>query len=112
MALMMEPKVEPVMRADVLEMEDEHTFESAAARLISKVRTVAAAAYKASRGEPIVYLRRENARRFKRYRPKESDVDPDDLEAREPGCDPTFTFYNWIQKPFIKCGHERAHDCD
>ena len=40
---------------DVLAMEDEHTFESAAARLISKVRTVAAAAYKASRGEPIAY---------------------------------------------------------
>ena len=40
---------------DVLRMEDEHTFENAAARLISKIRTVAAAAYKTSVGEPIMY---------------------------------------------------------
>ena len=40
---------------DVLEMEGEATFETAAARLISKVRTIAAAAYKTSRGEPIIY---------------------------------------------------------
>ncbi len=42
---------------------------------------------KAAKGWLITILRRENARRFKRYRPKESDVDPDDLEARGPGCD-------------------------
>jgi citrate synthase len=40
---------------DVLKMEDEHTFENAAARLMSKIRTVAAAAYKTSVGEPIMY---------------------------------------------------------
>ncbi len=40
---------------DVLEMEGEATFETAAARLISKVRTIAAAAFKTSRGEPIIY---------------------------------------------------------
>jgi citrate synthase len=38
---------------DILRMEAD--FESAAARLISKVRTIAAAAYKASIGQPIVY---------------------------------------------------------
>ncbi|HEX7010892.1 MAG TPA: citrate synthase [Phycisphaeraceae bacterium] len=40
---------------DVMEMEDEQTFESAAARLLSKVRTIAAASYKASIGQPIIY---------------------------------------------------------
>ena len=40
---------------DVLEMENAATFETAAARLISKVRTVAAAAYKTSIGQPIMY---------------------------------------------------------
>ncbi len=40
---------------DVMEMEDESTFESAAARLLSKVRTIAAAAYKTSVGQPIIY---------------------------------------------------------
>jgi citrate synthase len=40
---------------DVLNPEDESTFESAAARLISKTRTIAAAAYKASIGRPIMY---------------------------------------------------------
>jgi citrate synthase len=40
---------------DVPEMEDDRRFEAAAARLISKVRTVAAAAYKASIGQPIMY---------------------------------------------------------
>jgi citrate synthase len=35
--------------------EDESTFETAAARLLSKVRTVAAAAYKTSIGQPIMY---------------------------------------------------------
>lgn len=39
----------------VLEMEDETTFESAAARLMSKIRTVAAAAYRTSIGRPIMY---------------------------------------------------------
>ncbi len=45
--------------ADVLEMEDEKTFENAAARLLSKIRTVAAAAYKTSIGQPIMYPRPE-----------------------------------------------------
>jgi citrate synthase len=40
---------------DVPEMEDDRKFEAAAARLISKVRTVAAAAYKTSIGQPIMY---------------------------------------------------------
>ena len=42
---------------DVMTMEDETNFESAAARLISKVRTIAAAALKASIGQPITYPR-------------------------------------------------------
>jgi len=40
---------------DVLEMEDDDTFDMAAARLLSKVRTIAAAAYKTSVGERINY---------------------------------------------------------
>ena len=40
---------------DIMDMEDESTFESAAARLLSKVRTIAAAAYKTSIGEPMIY---------------------------------------------------------
>ena len=40
---------------DVMNMEDEKTFESAAARLMSKVRTIAAAAYKTAIGQPINY---------------------------------------------------------
>ena len=44
---------------DIMEMEDESTFLSAAARLMSKVRTIAAAAYKTSIGQPIVYPRRD-----------------------------------------------------
>ncbi len=39
----------------LMEMENEATFQVAAARLISKLRTIAAAAYKASIGQPIVY---------------------------------------------------------
>ncbi len=42
---------------DVMTMEDDSNFETAAARLISKVRTIAAAAYKTSIGEPIIYPR-------------------------------------------------------
>ena len=42
---------------DVLEMEDEVGFENAAARLMSKVRTVAAYAYKTSVGQPLMYPR-------------------------------------------------------
>ncbi|MAE66362.1 MAG: citrate (Si)-synthase [Phycisphaeraceae bacterium] len=42
---------------DIMEMEDETTFESAAARLLSKVRTIAASAYKTSIGEPAIYPR-------------------------------------------------------
>ncbi len=40
---------------DVLQMEDESTFENAAARLISKIRTVAAASYRTSTGRPLMY---------------------------------------------------------
>ena len=40
---------------DVMEMEDEQTFHTAAARLMSKVRTIAAASYKTSIGQPIRY---------------------------------------------------------
>jgi citrate synthase len=40
---------------DVLRMEEEGTFENAAARLISKIRTVAAAAYRTSIGKPLMY---------------------------------------------------------
>lgn len=39
----------------VLQLEDENTFEDAAARLMAKIRTVAAAAYKTSIGQPIMY---------------------------------------------------------
>ncbi len=42
---------------DILKMESEDTFASAAARLLSKVRTVAAASYKTSIGQPIMYPR-------------------------------------------------------
>ncbi len=44
---------------DIMKMEDESTFLSAAARLISKVRTIAAGAYKASVGRPIIYPKPE-----------------------------------------------------
>ena len=40
---------------ELIEMEDESTFELAAARLMSKVRTIAAASYKKLRGHPIIY---------------------------------------------------------
>lgn len=40
---------------DVLSTEDSSHLEAAAARLISKVRTIAAAAYRASAGLPLVY---------------------------------------------------------
>jgi citrate synthase len=40
---------------DVIKMESPETFQSAAARLLSKQRTIAAAAYKASIGQPLVY---------------------------------------------------------
>jgi citrate synthase len=39
----------------LMEMEDASTFQVSAARLISKLRTIAAAAYKASIGQPIIY---------------------------------------------------------
>ncbi len=42
---------------------------------------------KAAKGWLITILRRENARHFQRYRPKESDVDLDEVEAREPAHD-------------------------
>ena len=40
---------------DVMEMEEDTGFENAAARLISKIRTVAAYAYKTSIGQPLMY---------------------------------------------------------
>ncbi len=40
---------------DIMELENAATFESAAARLLSKVRTIAAAAYKKSIGQPVIY---------------------------------------------------------
>ncbi len=40
---------------EILAEDSPDTFEESAARLISKVRTIAAAAYKASVGEPLVY---------------------------------------------------------
>ncbi|MCE5254454.1 MAG: citrate synthase [Actinomycetia bacterium] len=39
----------------LMEMESPATFQVAAARLISKIRTIAAASYKTSIGQPIVY---------------------------------------------------------
>ena len=39
----------------MMEIEDETTLERAAARIISKVRTVAAASYKMSIGQPLMY---------------------------------------------------------
>ncbi len=41
--------------AEVLEMEDDAGFEAAAAKLMSKIRTVAAYAYKTSIGHPLIY---------------------------------------------------------
>jgi citrate synthase len=40
---------------EIIKMESLETFQSAAARLLSKTRTIAAAAYKASIGQPLVY---------------------------------------------------------
>ncbi|MFA9480211.1 citrate synthase [Phycisphaerales bacterium AB-hyl4] len=40
---------------DAMDMEDEKTFESAAARLLAKVRTIAAASFRTSTGKPIIY---------------------------------------------------------
>ncbi len=44
---------------DVLKIESPETFQSAAARLLSKTRTIAAAAYKTSVGQPLVYPKPE-----------------------------------------------------
>ena len=40
---------------EIIKMESPETFQGAAARLLSKTRTIAAAAYKASIGQPLVY---------------------------------------------------------
>jgi citrate synthase len=40
---------------ELVKMEDASTFQVSAARLISKLRTISAAAYKASIGQPIIY---------------------------------------------------------
>ena len=42
---------------DVMDIEDEATLEVAAARLMSKVRTIASASYKSSIGAPLIYPR-------------------------------------------------------
>jgi citrate synthase len=42
-------------QTDLMNMEDDSTFDSAAARVMAKVRTIAAASYKTSIGQPIVY---------------------------------------------------------
>jgi citrate synthase len=44
---------------EIMGMEDESSFENAVARLISKIRTVAACAYKTSIGQPIIYPKPE-----------------------------------------------------
>ncbi len=46
---------------EVMNMEDETTFEEAAAKLISKVRTLAAGAFRTSAGLPIMYPKPENS---------------------------------------------------
>ena len=40
---------------EMMDIEDENTMEKAAARIISKVRTIAAASYKMSIGQPLMY---------------------------------------------------------
>ena len=42
---------------EMMEIDDDQTLERAAARIISKVRTVAAASYKMSVGQPLIYPR-------------------------------------------------------
>ena len=42
---------------EIMEMDDDNTFEESAAKLISKVRTLAAAAYNNSIGNPVMYPR-------------------------------------------------------
>ncbi|MEM6855852.1 MAG: citrate synthase, partial [Planctomycetota bacterium] len=46
---------------EVMNMEDESTFEEAAAKLISKVRTLAAGAFRTSAGLPIMYPKPDNS---------------------------------------------------
>ncbi|MBB6430407.1 citrate synthase [Algisphaera agarilytica] len=46
---------------EVMNMEDDSTFEEAAAKLISKVRTLAAGAYRTSAGLPIMYPKPTNS---------------------------------------------------
>ncbi len=70
---------------DIMEMESEETFQNAAARLLSKVRTIAAAAYKTSIGHPIIYPDSKNSycenflhmmfsEPYRRYEPPEEVV--------------------------------------
>lgn len=72
---------------NVMDVETEESFMAAAARLISKVRTIAAAAYKTSIGQPIIYpdpklsycanfLHMLFSKPYARYEP-----DPDVIEA-------------------------------
>ena len=42
---------------EMMEIDDDQTLERAAARIISKVRTIAAASYKMSVGQPLIYPR-------------------------------------------------------
>jgi citrate synthase len=44
---------------EVMEMDDETTFEASAAKLIAKVRTLAAGSYRTSAGLPIMYPKRQ-----------------------------------------------------
>ena len=53
----------------MMEIEDETTLEQAAARLISKVRTIAAASYKMSVGQPLMYPRTDYTRGCPRAQP-------------------------------------------
>ncbi len=72
---------------DIVKIENQETFEGAAARLLSKIRTIAAAAYKTSIGEPIVYPKPhfEYCRNFLHMMfsiPfREYDPDPDMVQA-------------------------------
>ncbi|MEE9405347.1 MAG: citrate synthase [Algisphaera sp.] len=45
---------------EVMDMDNDETFEESAAKLISKVRTLAAAAYRTSSGLPIMYPKPKN----------------------------------------------------
>jgi citrate synthase len=74
---------------DIVENDGDADFESASARLLSKVRTIAAASYKVSIGEPIVYPNPklgyvENFLHMMFSKPyQDFDLDPDVVAAME-----------------------------